>query len=310
MGSSSESRDGHDGDDNDNENKNKKKKKVSVSSLVKAPSSVGDLLSRVFSLVTSFFTSNYISYFMNDDPDITIFFIFFGLMVIVFMWYDTVKTIIKYIGENDDRWNGTITSLIDFITMTLILIVFQYAPKIVFQYLAMIGLSFAEKTILLLIGLLILFAGYEYMTDIGSKSFNDHIDDNEEINEASLLRESHDSQHVTFVSPFQSHSRQRHQDTSLVGDIGRELEYATYSIIKPTKNLLRKLMGYRKHHHHHSFHNNHHVEDRKPFYYYDSGPRETVMIDGLVYYSDDESDYSGYDHSYDDNHYENRAYII
>lgn len=144
--------------------------------VVQAPTTLAQLLNNAFALIISFLTGSYITFFIGDQINFELLAIFVALMVIAFLWYDIIKTVINLVDRTDAQWNGAVGSFLDFVTYTLIFIVFQYGPKMVLEYQNRIGLTLGEKVFLAVINLLILFVIYEFFTYVGKheKEWNDN----------------------------------------------------------------------------------------------------------------------------------------
>jgi hypothetical protein len=134
-----------------------------------APSSVGDILARVYNLVISFFTNAYIQIVMGPDPSPDVFFVYFAVMVLVLMFYDTARAIIVRMGDRDQNWNATLVSVLDFLTITLVFIVFQTAPVLALQYWTRAGMSAAETIVLPVLAIVSVFAAYHYICGVAKK---------------------------------------------------------------------------------------------------------------------------------------------
>lgn len=155
------------GTDTHGDGKDTEKKRSGLAAV--APSSVGDILARVYNLVISFFTNAYIQVVMGPDPSPDVFFIYFAVMVIVLMFYDTARAIIVRMGGRDRKWNATLVSVLDFATITLVLIVFQTAPVLALQYWTRAGMSVPETIVLPVLAIVAVFAAYHYIANVAKK---------------------------------------------------------------------------------------------------------------------------------------------
>ena len=132
----------------------------------KRPASVSDLLSRVHNLIIGFLTNAYIRLIMRDSPSTDVFFVYVALLALALILYNVARALLHRLEDESggsEDWTATLVSVLDFIAVTLILTVAQYAPMLATQYWLRVGFSDAELSVFPMMAVVAVFAVYRLL---------------------------------------------------------------------------------------------------------------------------------------------------
>jgi hypothetical protein len=132
------------------------------------PNSIGSILTYVFGVLVSIFTSNYVPFFIGDgEADVRVNVVLGCLVAMVVLWYEPMKRLLCLIVDaRSTHWNNTIISFLDCMTLVILIFSSQYAALTGFKYMWRMGFSPVENAVFPLMVLLGLFAAYQRIANV------------------------------------------------------------------------------------------------------------------------------------------------
>lgn len=133
-----------------------------------SPSSILKIVGQVLPLVISFWTNVFLAEILEERTGFEIFCVLFILLFLWILIADAVRGLWASVDEGRAGWGATWVMLVDFISLILVLMTFQYGPTLVREEWALVGISTGELIAFAILFVLFFLPSYLYFLRICS----------------------------------------------------------------------------------------------------------------------------------------------